>query len=103
MSNGQCNGWHGPDHIVARLLSHSMNRLPRKASLMLILAICATGATAQSSYDLRSPGGRIEVRIRTANGLRYDVVFQGRTLLQDSTLSLNIDHKMLRTAAKVLH
>jgi len=70
---------------------------------MLILAICATGAAAQSSYDLRSPGGRIEVRIRTANGLRYDVLFQGRALLQDSTLSLNIDHKMLGTAAKVLH
>ena len=70
---------------------------------MLILAICATGAGAQSSYDLRSPGGRIEVRIRTANGLRYDVLFQGKALLQNCTLSLNVDHKTLGTAAKVLH
>ena len=50
---------------------------------------------AQSSYDLRSPDNRIEVRIRTAPVLRYDVLLSGRALLQDSTLSLDIDHNSL--------
>jgi len=70
---------------------------------LLISAFCATEAAAQSSYDLRSPDGRIEVRIRTANGLRYDVLLKGKALLEDSSASLNVDHKSLGTEAKVLH
>ena len=70
---------------------------------LLISAFCATEAAAQSSYDLRSPDGRIEVRIRTAKGLRYDVLLKGKALLEDSSASLNVDHKSLGTEAKVLH
>ena len=58
-------------------------------------------ATAQSSYDLRSPDNRIEIRIRTVPALRYDVLLKGRALLQDSTLSLDVDHKTLGTDPKV--
>jgi alpha-glucosidase len=63
----------------------------------------ADAAYAQSSYDLRSPDGRIEVRIRTANGLHYDVLLSGRTLLEGSTASIEIDHKILGRETKVLH
>src|SRR5438034_6009933 len=70
---------------------------------ILTSAFCATEAAAQSSYDLRSPDGRIEVRIRTAKGLRNDVLLKGKALLQDSTVSLNVDHKTLGTEAQVLH
>jgi len=59
-------------------------------------------ALAQAGYDLRSPDNRIEVRIRTAPNLRYDVLLKGRPLLQDSTLSLDVDHKTLGTSPKVL-
>src|SRR5262249_56676552 len=59
-------------------------------------------ASAQSSHDLRSPDGRIEVRIRTAKEIRYDVLLRGRSLLQDCTLSLDVDHKLLGPDAKVL-
>ena len=52
-------------------------------------------AVAQSSYDLRSPDGRIEVRIRTAGQLRYDLLLKGTTVLENCTLSLNVEHQKL--------
>jgi len=59
-------------------------------------------AVAQASYDLRSPDGRIELRIRAAGQLRYDVVLKGRAVLENSTISLDVDHKKLGVQAKVL-
>ena len=38
--------------------------------LTLLSALFVHQGVAQSSYDLRSPDGRIEVRIRTAERLR---------------------------------
>jgi alpha-glucosidase len=65
------------------------------------LCLLTTVASAQASYDLRSPDKRIEVRIRTAQGVRYDVVLNGRAILQDSGLSLDVDHKILGREVKV--
>jgi len=79
-----------------------MNSLAWKVALTSTLALCVSNAAAQSSYDLHSPDKRIEVRIRTANGVRYDVLLRGRMLLQDSSLSINIDHKTFGGEAKVL-
>ena len=74
--------------------------LPLLTPFAAFLAL-ATTTSAQSSYDLRSPDNRIEVRVRTAPVLRYDVLLKGRTLLQDSTLSLDVDHQTLGTEPKV--
>jgi len=79
-----------------------MKSLAWKVALTSTLALYVSNAAAQSSYDLRSPDKRIEVRIRTANGVRYDVLLKGRMLLQDSSLSINIDHKTFGAEAKVL-
>jgi alpha-glucosidase len=68
--------------------------------LPILLATCATVA-AQSSFDLRSPDNRIEIRVRTTQHIRYDVLLKGRALFLDNTLSLDIDHKTLGTDAKV--
>ena len=81
--------------------SLKLRPLPLLALLSALLTTAGTAA-AQSSYDLRSPDNRIEIRIRTAQHLRYDVLLKGRTLLQDSTLSLDIDHKTLGVDPKVL-
>ena len=79
-----------------------MNKLLRKSAWMAIpLYLLTTVASAQASYDLRSPDKRIEVRIRTAQGVRYDVVLNGRAILQDSGLSLDVDHKILGRGVKV--
>lgn len=79
-----------------------MNRIPRKVAAIVVFAFCVPSAVAQSSYDLLSPDKRIEVRIRTAKGVRYDLLLKGQVLLQDCTLSLDIDHKTLGPDAKVL-
>jgi alpha-glucosidase len=76
--------------------------LKRALYVMLPISLAAGGARGQGSYDLRSPNGRVELRIRTANGIRYDVLLGGRAILQDCTLSLDVDHKKLGAEAKVL-
>jgi len=70
--------------------------------LSLLLVAVFENATAQSSYDLRSPDGRIEVRIRTAGSIRYDVVLKGRAVLENSALSLDVEHKKLGVQPKVI-
>src|ERR1700675_664080 len=80
-----------------------MRGMPKKMLLVLLPLLLAAGYTmAQSSYDLRSPNNKVEVKIRTANGVRYDVLLNGRAVLQDCTLSLDVDHKKLGVQAKVL-
>ena len=56
---------------------------------------------AQSSYDLKSPDKRIEVRIRTSGQLRYDVLLRGNALLENSSLSLDVEHQKLGMQPKV--
>ncbi len=75
------------------------------ACLLFIASFLPTAkAAGPSSYDLRSPDKRIEVRIRTAEGLRYDVVLNGRAILENSSLSLNVDHTTFgKDAANVIH
>lgn len=67
---------------------------------LLVLAVAS--ASGQSSYDLRSPDNRIEIRIRTAERMSYDVLPEGRALLQDCSLTLDVEHKTLGVAPKVI-
>src|SRR5216684_5962949 len=76
--------------------------LEKALFVMLPLSLAVGDAKAQSSYDLRSPNNRIELRIRTANGIRYDVLLGGRAILQDCTLSIDVDHRKLGAEGKVL-
>ncbi len=78
----------------------TQNSLPLLILLATMLTIAAS-ASAQSSFDLRSPDNRIEIRIRTVPVVRYDVLLKGRALLQDCTLSLDVDHKTLGVDPKV--
>src|SRR5450755_3685375 len=73
-------------------------------TLPLVLAPClwlAGNAAAQSSYSLSSPDKKIEVRIRAGSRMRYDVLMNGKTLLQDSTMSIRIDQATLGRDVKV--
>src|SRR5258708_37178 len=81
----------------------TMSGLLRKMPIALLLLLLAVGsARAQASYDLRSPNGRVELRIRTADGIRYDVLLGGRAILQGCTLAMDVEHKKLGADAKVL-
>jgi alpha-glucosidase len=68
----------------------------------LFAFLWAGDALAQSSYDLRSPDNRIEIRIRTAERIRYDVLLKGKVLLENCTLSLDIEHKGLGIQPKLI-
>jgi alpha-glucosidase len=82
-----------------------MKFVAKVVNLVFVATLCASGAYAaeQSSFDLKSPDKRIEVRIRTAHGIHYDVVLKGAAILEDSTLSIDVDHKTLgKDGTKVL-
>ena len=77
-------------------------RTPAGTALLSILAVCfAATARAQSTYTLRSPDKRIEVRVRATDKILYDVVLNGKPLLQDSTLSIDIDHNTLGSNPRI--
>jgi alpha-glucosidase len=80
-----------------------MRLMPTFPLLVMVWAAILSGnAAAQSSYDLRSPDGRIEIRIRTAQQISYDLVLNGAAVLRDCPLSLDIDHKTLGLEPRVL-
>ena len=78
-----------------------LHRYSRRAlPLALLVGLAAWTATGQStqaaqasSYDLRSPDERIEIRVRTANGIRFDVIGErvrpGRTNQRSCLLARN--------------
>lgn len=79
-----------------------MNCILKEILLMSALLVWLAGdVVAQSNYSLRSPDGRIEVKVRTGDRIRYDVLLNGRALVQDSTLSLRIDQRTLGLEPKV--
>jgi alpha-glucosidase len=69
---------------------------------VLSVAVFVENGAAQSSYDLRSADGRIEIRIRTEGRIRYDVVLKGRAVLEDCTLSLDVEHKKFGAQPKLV-
>ena len=72
------------------------------ASLAVASCFCFAGnAIAQSNYSLRSPDQRIELRIRAADRVTYDVLINGNALLQNSTISMKIDRATLGLKPKV--
>ena len=83
-----------------------MNYLSQRLLSLFILIFASLAftnfAAAQSSYDLRSPDERIEIRVRTIPRLRYDVLLKNRALLEDCTLSLDVDHTTLGINPKVI-
>src|SRR5579859_6566487 len=83
----------------SKLMSIVKNKIVWLSLLAILMS--AIGA-AQSSYDLRSPDNRIEVRIRTAHQISYDVVLNGAAVLLNCPLSLEVDHKKLGIDPKVL-
>jgi alpha-glucosidase len=58
--------------------------------------------SAQSNYSLLSPDGRIEVKVRAADRIRYDVSYKGQPVLHDAQISMDIEHKTLGANPRVL-
>ena len=79
-----------------------MKALFALAVFTMLSSLLIQEGAAQSSHDLRSPDGRIELRIRTADRLRYDFVLKGRAVLENATLSLEVEHNKLGVQPKVV-
>lgn len=76
-----------------------------RTGALLTAALVVTSGTAlaaQTSYDLKSPDNRIEVRVRTAGQVRYDVLLRGTPLIENATLSLDVEHKKFGVQPKVV-
>src|SRR5215207_9068293 len=72
------------------------NSLKRTLLSLIALLFLTAGAAAQpSDYRVLSPNRRIELRVGTAGRVRYDVLVNGKTLLRDSTLSIDIGRRVL--------
>jgi len=52
-------------------------------------------AMADTNYSLRSPDNRIDVAIHVGKKINYDVSLNGRLLMKDSTLGINVEGKSL--------
>ena len=66
-----------------------------------LILFAADPAAAQANHTVRSPDQRIEVHIRLADRVRYDVILKGRPLLQDSALSLKTEFAVLGVDPKL--
>src|SRR5258708_11209703 len=73
----------------------------KKLFLPLVFIWLGTVVNAQSEYALHSPDRKIEVKVRTADRISYSVLLNGKALLLDSTLSIDIDHNVLGLNPKV--
>src|SRR5690348_14617366 len=73
----------------------------KKLLLPLVFVFLGTVINAQTEYALHSPDRRIEVKMRTVDRIYYTVLLNGKPLLQDSTLAINIDHRVLGNNPKI--
>jgi alpha-glucosidase len=72
------------------------------AAGLFLFATAGQGADAVGpAHVLRSPDRRIEMRVRAADRIHYDVSFKGRPVVSDATLTLDVDHTKLGLAPKV--
>ena len=81
-----------------------MHTLLKRTLILPFALLCLTAAAdaRQSDYRVISPNRKIELRVGAAGRLRYDVLVNGRVVLRDSTLSLDIEGRTLGLDPKVL-
>ena len=77
-------------HPMSSLSAFSRRTSLRGGLSLLGLLAFPGNASAAAGHTLTSPDGRIEVRVRAEDRLRYDVLLRGKLVLQDSTLVLDV-------------
>ncbi len=72
-----------------------MNKLAIHA--LIFLSACMTPAVARenSTWNLESPSGNIQVNVLTGKKIYYRVVYKGQVVLSHSPVSVNVDGKQL--------
>ncbi|HEU4507553.1 MAG TPA: glycoside hydrolase family 97 protein [Pyrinomonadaceae bacterium] len=88
--------------LSTKIMTRSqLNKTLGSFLLLFGLSMVSLGQSASAQYSLRSPDERIEVRVRVADRVSYDILLKGSPLLQNSTLSMNIDRTNLGAQPKV--
>jgi alpha-glucosidase len=64
-------------------------------------APAVTPPPAAPVHRLSSPAGHIEILVRADPDLAYDVTYDGKPMLADARLSLDVDHRRLGIAARI--
>jgi len=77
-----------------------MNTL-RGFTVMAFFAAFVSYSSGQSTYTLASPDGRIEVKVRATDRIRYDVSYKGEPVLHDAQIAMDVEHKNLGVNPKV--
>jgi alpha-glucosidase len=72
-----------------------MSDMAGRVVLCASLAWLAADSSAQTSFTLRSPDSRIEVRVRAADRIEYDVLVGDRVVLERSSLSMTVGEQTL--------
>ena len=62
---------------------------------VIALLISKTNASPATAFELSSPNGKIQITIQTGELFTYDVLVNGKPVLKNSTLALDVDHKVL--------
>ena len=71
----------------------------RIGSIVLsVLALCSPVL----AHELRSPDGKIVVTVRAEQQISYDVSVNGNKVIENATLSLDVDHQKLGSGAKLV-
>src|SRR6266545_2385958 len=68
---------------------------PLVALSFLFFLCMAQIASAASTYTVRSPDGRVEIRIQTGERITYSIYLRSKVLVQDATMSLRVDEATL--------
>ena len=76
-----------------------------KKLLILGFAVCCTWAVqARKTYTLASPDGRLRTTVAVGDSLTYDIVRDGRTLMEASPIALTLtDGRVWGPSARVQH
>lgn len=75
--------------------------------LLLAINLCgleitkANNQSTATTYDLQSPNARIQVRIQTGARLSYDVLVNGKMVLHNSTLAMDLGQRQYGLNPKV--
>ena len=64
--------------------------------------VCGVTAQAANTYELASPNQKITVHIRANQRIEYDLLLNGKLLLKNSTLAMDVDHRKLGVNPDVL-
>jgi alpha-glucosidase len=73
----------------------------KKLTILLALVLFTCAYANAASYELTSPNGKIKIIISTDDRVSYDISVNGQKVIDNSTLSLDVDHKRLGTNAIV--